>query len=177
MTKKQFGVVFTLFTIVLVLSMIGGTWVTALAQGTITNNRLGIPVTGCSAGLPDMQSCTGPYVGGLGGVCVPFGITEDVKAIGDPTLPGMDQITPVTNVLKVSVNVNGVDTTDYTFGEAVEVYFTNQNAIQKFTADPSNLSIMWYDPILTKWVKVETILLDGKLVDKNIHSGLYVVGS
>ena len=178
MTKKQFGIAFTVFSMLMVLALVGGTWVTAMAQGTdFRSQGLGIPVTGCAAGLPDMQSCTGPYVPGLGGVCVPFGMVEEVRAKDDPTIPGKDQITPLTDVLKVTVPVNGVDTTEYQFSDAVEVYFTHQGAIQKYLADPSKYSIMWFDAAAGKWVKVETTFLDGKLVDRNIRSGLYIVGS
>jgi hypothetical protein len=173
MTKKQFWTVLTLFSMLLVLALVGGTWSTVLAEGTIvTDNGLGIPVTGCEAGLPDMQNCTGPYVPGLGGVCVPFGIEEEVKAAGDATVPGSGQFAPITDVLKVTVN----DSPDFVFGDAVIVYFTNQNAIQKYMEDPSKYSIMWYDPAAGKWEKVETTLLDGKLVDKNVRAGLYIVG-
>jgi hypothetical protein len=175
MTKKQFGIVVALFSIMLVLALVGGTWKSVLAEGTQNLTGLGIPVTGCAAGLPDMQSCTGPYVENLGGVCVPLGIQETVNAVDDKNVPGKGQITPITSVLKVTVPLNGVDSTDYIFGEAVIVYFTNQDAIQKYMADPTKYTIMWYDPAAEKWVAVETMLLDGKLVDKNIHAGLYIV--
>jgi hypothetical protein len=172
MSKKQFGFIFSIFAALLVVALVGGTWGTALAQGTVPR----IPVTGCVSGLPNMGDCQGPYVKDLGGVCIPFVVTEEVKAKGDQAIPGLDQIQPVTDILKVTVMVDGTETTDFQFSDSVMVYFTQQGAIQKYMAEPGVYSIFWFDPDASKWVKVETTLLDGKLVDQNVHSGLYVVG-
>ena len=141
--------VLAIFASVISLAILGGTWATSLAAGTVPN----IPLFGPGG------------AGGGGGGGIP----------GVIPVTGGCSLTPIeTETLPEGVEPLG---TAYTCDGGCQFEITDPALIEAFKKDP-NLAIFWYPtPYGTQWVKLTTTLVDGKLVATIPGAGFVVFGS
>jgi hypothetical protein len=142
--------VLAIFASVISLAILGGTWATSLAAGTVP-----------------------PYVGGGGGG---GGGVIPVTGAGAliPVTGAGCTLTPI----EIETLPEGVEPlgTAYTCDGGCQFEITDPALIEAFKKDP-NLAIFWYDPVGKQWVKLTTTLVDGKLVATIPGAGFVVFGS
>ena len=140
--------VLAIFAFVISLAILGGTWATSLAAGTVP----GPPAFGPGGG------------GGGGGGGIP----------GVIPVTGGASLTPIEiETLPEGVEPQGAA---YNCDVGGQIVINDPALVEAFKKDP-NLAFFWYDPDGKQWVKLTTTLVDGKLVATIPGAGFVVFGS
>jgi hypothetical protein len=152
---------------VISLAILGGTWDTSLAAGTVPPNRP--PAYG-----PGGRFGGGPF--GRGGPFGPGGLVIPVTGAGAliPVTGAGCTLTPIEiETLPEGVEPKG---TAYTCDGGCQIEITDPALIEAFKQVPG-LAIFWYDPDGKQWVKLSTTLVGDTLVATIPGAGFVVFGS
>ena len=193
MKSKHFAIVTTLFALILALAMIGGTWTTSSARGTVPEKspdrghshlpsrppyrpphrphlRL-IPVTGACAGeelekVGNVELCMAD-----GSLDRSYEVNFEVATI----VPAAGKIAQLTPPFSISlVNGNRV-TTDYKFGEDAALTVELPTDVLDQYKKNDLASLMWYNSQSAKWEKIPATVEDGLLTAMVSRTGLFIL--
>jgi hypothetical protein len=179
MKSKQTTAVFILFSLCMALALLGGTWQTASAVGTVPVT----PPTNPVPPLPPVIPVTGTCVGEIIKVedvslCIPDGaVDKKYKAALEivTDVPGSAQINALTPVVNVYLKDGVLTLPEYKFvKEALLTIKLSTATVDLFKKNPL-VALMHYDLQTKKWVKMPVTVLDNQALVSISSSGLYVL--
>jgi hypothetical protein len=180
MKSKQTAVVFILFSLCLTLALLGGTWQTASAVGTVPVAPPTDPLSPIPPVIPVTGACAITNLIKIEGVsiCVPEGAVDKKYQVALEIVtdtPGTAQITPLTPVVNVFLKNGTLTIAEYKFNtEAVLTLDLSASAVETFKKNPL-VSLMHYDSQTNKWVKVPVTVRDNQAMASISSTGLYVL--